>query len=258
MNTAPTAADRLTAALRQPKHAPSPALMPYLTSGYPTMEGFASLVASVSEVADAMEIGVPFTDPMADGVTIQGSSHVALKNGVSLRWILETLRGVDAQAPMVLMSYLNPLLRYGLERVVRDAAEAGVSGFIVPDLPFEECAVLRDPADEAGLALVQLVTPVTPPERLAMLCRESRGFVYAVTKTGVTGGEVDSAPVTGFLDGIRAVSPLPVCAGFGIRSAMQIRELAGHADGAIVGSAFIEALGRGEDGASWLRGLIPS
>ncbi|TNE86827.1 MAG: tryptophan synthase subunit alpha [Deltaproteobacteria bacterium] len=253
-----TAADTLTAALRSPKHAPAPALMPYLTSGYPTMEGFASLVESVSEVADAMEIGVPFTDPMADGVTIQGSSHVALKNGVSLKWILETLKGVDAKAPMVLMSYLNPLMRYGLERVVRDAADAGVSGFIVPDLPFEECDMLRDPADEAGLAVVQLVTPVTPADRLAMLCRESRGFVYAVTKTGVTGGQVDSAPVGEFLDGIRAVSPLPVCAGFGIRSATQIKELTGHADGAIVGSAFIEALGDGANGAEWLRGLVPA
>ena len=99
-----TAADRLSAALLAPKHAPAPALMPYLTSGYPTMEGFAQLVESVSEVADAMEIGVPFTDPMADGVTIQGSSHIALQNGVSLKWILQSLKSVDAKAPMVLMS----------------------------------------------------------------------------------------------------------------------------------------------------------
>jgi tryptophan synthase alpha chain len=253
-----SASQQLTAALRTPKHAPSPALMPYLTSGYPTMEGFSALVESVSKVADAMEIGVPFTDPMADGVTIQGSSRIALENGVSLRWILETLRHTDSQAPMVLMSYLNPLLRYGLDEVVRDAADAGVSGFIVPDLPYEECDMLRQPADEAGLALVQLVTPVTPAERLAMLCGESRGFVYAVTKTGVTGGTVDSAPVGQFLDGVRAVSDLPVCAGFGIRGADQIAELTGHADGAIVGSAFIEALGRGEDGADWLAGLVPA
>lgn len=256
MTVSTTPADRLTTALRAPKHRGCPALMPYLTSGYPTMEGFAALVESVSEVADAMEIGVPFTDPMADGVTIQGSSRVALENGVSLKWILETLRGVEAKAPMVLMSYLNPLLRYGLEEVVRDAADAGVSGFIVPDLPFEECDMLRDPADDAGLGLVQLVTPVTPRERIAMLCESSRGFVYAVTKTGVTGGKVDSAPVTAFLDGVREVSPLPVCAGFGIRSAAQIKELAGHADGAIIGSAFIEALGRGEQGADWLEGLV--
>ncbi|MCO4745041.1 MAG: tryptophan synthase subunit alpha [Proteobacteria bacterium] len=250
-----TAADKLTAALRSPKKAGRPAIMPYLTSGYPTLDGFAELVESVSEVADAMEIGVPFTDPMADGVTIQHSSHIALKNGVSLKWILETLRGVDNKAPMVLMSYLNPLMRYGFEAVVRDAAEAGVSGFIVPDLPFEECSILRESADEAGLAVIQLVTPVTPPERLKMLTKESRGFVYAVTKTGVTGGKVGGGSVTEMLDRVRAVSPLPVCAGFGIRSAAQIDELTGHADGAIVGSAFIEALGRGEDGATWLRGL---
>ena len=116
MTVSTTPADRLTTALRAPKHRGCPALMPYLTSGYPTMEGFAALVESVSEVADAMEIGVPFTDPMADGVTIQGSSRVALENGVSLKWILETLRGVEAKAPMVLMSYLNPLLVLGASR----------------------------------------------------------------------------------------------------------------------------------------------
>lgn len=250
-----TAADKLTAALRSPKRPGRPAIMPYLTSGYPTLEGFTELVESVSEVADAMEIGVPFTDPMADGVTIQHSSHIALKNGVSLKWILKTLKGLDSKAPMVLMSYLNPLMKYGFAEVVRDAAEAGVSGFIVPDLPFEECAILRDHADAAGLAVIQLVTPITPADRLAMLTRESRGFVYAVTKTGVTGGEVKGGSVTAMLDRVRAVSPLPVCAGFGIRSAAQVTELTGHADGAIVGSAFIEALGRGEDGATWLRGL---
>jgi tryptophan synthase alpha chain len=154
------------------------------------------------------------------------------------------------------MSYLNPLLAYGIDRLPGAARAAGVSGFIVPDLPFEESAAIRAALDGEGLALVQMVTPVTPPQRLAVLCEAARGFVYAVTMTGTTGKSV-SVPddVLEYMDRVRAVSPVPVCAGFGIRSAEQVSRMTGRVDGVVVGSALVEVLERGEDPAAFLREL---
>jgi tryptophan synthase alpha chain len=159
-------------------------------------------------------------------------------------------------APLLLMSYLNPLLAYGLERLPADARAAGVAGFIVPDLPFEESGELRDALDAEGLALVQMVTPVTPASRLAVLCEAARGFVYAVTMTGTTGKSVTVPDdVLAYMDRVRAVSPVPVCAGFGIRSAEQVRRMTGHVDGVVVGSALVEVLERGDNPATFLREL---
>jgi tryptophan synthase alpha chain len=154
------------------------------------------------------------------------------------------------------MSYLNPLLAYGLERLPEDAARAGVAGFIVPDLPFEECAEVRDALAARGLALVQFVTPVTPTERIQMLSAASSGFIYAVTMTGTTGKNVAVPPeVLEYFARVKRVSPLPVCAGFGIRSREQIALLAPHVDGVIVGSALVEVLERGDDAGEFLRSL---
>ena len=162
-------------------------------------------------------------------------------------------------APLLLMSYLNPLLAYGLDRLPESAASAGVAGFIIPDLPYEESEEIRTALDREGLALVQMVTPVTPAARLAMLCEASQGFVYAVTMTGTTGKSV-AVPdeVLGYMDRVRAVSPLPVCAGFGIRSREQVARMTGHVDGVVVGSALVEVLERGEDTAGFIRALRPS
>jgi tryptophan synthase alpha chain len=235
-----------------------PALVAFMTAGFPRKEDFAVQLAAVAGAADVVEIGVPFSDPMADGMTIQRSSHEALRQGVSLRWILATLRALPERprAPLLLMSYLNPLLAYGLDRLPADARAAGVSGFIVPDLPFEESEELRGALDSQGLALVQMVTPVTPAQRLAVLCGAARGFVYAVTMTGTTGRSV-AVPddVLEYMDRVRAVSPVPVCAGFGIRSAEQVARMTGHVDGVVVGSALVEVLERGGDPAAFLRGL---
>ena len=235
-----------------------PALVAFLTAGFPRREDFADQLAAIGAAADVIEIGVPFSDPMADGMTIQRSSHAALRQGVSLKWILGALDGLAARprAPLLLMSYLNPLLAYGLERLPAAARAAGVAGFIVPDLPFEESDELRAALDAEGLALVQMVTPVTPPDRLAVLCRAARGFVYAVTMTGTTGKSA-AVPddVLEYMDRVRAVSPVPVCAGFGIRSAAQVTRMAGHVHGVVVGSALVEVLERGEDPAAFLRGL---
>jgi tryptophan synthase alpha chain len=154
------------------------------------------------------------------------------------------------------MSYLNPLLKYGLDRLPRDAAAAGVAGFIVPDLPYEESDDLKGALDEEGLALVQMVTPVTPADRLSMLCKSAQGFVYAVTMTGTTGksAEVPDA-VLAYMDRVKGCSTIPVCAGFGIRSREQVARFATHVDGVVVGSALVETLERGEDVRAFLRSL---
>jgi len=249
--------DTLAATLRD---APRPAIVAFVTAGYPDPETFGDVLAEVAAAADAVEIGVPFTDPMADGVTIQRSSHAALENGVSLDWILAMLaeRKAGVGAPLLLMSYLNPLLAFGLDALAERAAQAGVSGFIVPDLPFEESAPLRAALDRHGLALVQLVTPATPPERLAKLCKQSQGFVYAVTRTGITGAESGlPAQSANYLAAVAAASDLPVCAGFGVRTRAHVVAIGAHADGVIVGSALIEALERGESPGAFLRNLRP-
>jgi len=250
--------ETITGAIRDSVAAGRPALVAFITAGFPESERFIEHLAAIGSEADVVEIGVPFSDPMADGLTIQRSSHVALAQGVSLRWILAELTRMrpKPRAPLLLMSYLNPLMAYGFDHLPAAARAAGVSGFIVPDLPFEESAELRAALEAEGLGLVQLVTPVTPPERLRMLCEVSRGFVYAVTMLGTTGSSVALAgEALGYMDRVRQASPLPVCAGFGIRSREQVQALRDHVDGVIVGSALVEVLERDEDPAAYLRGL---
>jgi tryptophan synthase alpha chain len=235
-----------------------PALIAYLTAGFPTKGDFQEALAQATGIADVVEVGVPFSDPMADGLTIQQSSRIALEQGTTLEWTLGVLgsRTSRARTPLLLMSYLNPLLSYGTARLAAQAAQAGVSGFIIPDLPFEECAPLKSALDRAGLALVQMVTPVTPPARLALLVDQSRGFVYAVTRTGTTGNAVSAdAELIAYLRRVREASALPVCAGFGIRTREHVAALAGQVDGCVVGSALVEVLGRGQSVAAFLRDL---
>jgi tryptophan synthase alpha chain len=250
--------DTISAAIRAAASAGRPALVGFTTAGFPDRAGFRDRLAAIASAADVVEIGVPFTDPMADGMTIQRASQVALAGGFTLPWLLGELARLDPrpQAPLLLMSYLNPLLAYGFDRLPGAAAEAGVAGFIIPDLPYEESAELRAALDGEGLALVQMVTPVTPPGRLRMLCEASQGFVYAVTMTGTTGKSV-AVPdeVLAYMDRVRAVSPVPVCAGFGIRSREQVERMRGHVDGVVVGSALVEVLERREDPAAFLRSL---
>jgi tryptophan synthase alpha chain len=251
--------DRIRAALaRDVGKGGKPALVAFITAGYPEPRDFLQVLRAVASAADAVEIGVPFSDPMADGVTIQRSSQHAIEKGVSLAWILDELarRDFELASPVLLMSYLNPLLAFGYDALSARAAEVGVGGFIVPDLPFEESAPLRAALEPHGLALVQLVTPATPAERLQRLCAASQGFVYAVTRTGITGGESTlPAETTQYLAAVKAASRLPVCAGFGVRRADQVALLGTHADGVIVGSALVEVLERGADPAAFLRSL---
>jgi len=247
--------ERLTAAIKAANEDNRPALVPFITAGYPEPGEFINSLKSVAEVGDAVELGIPFSDPMADGMTIQRSSYAALRKGVSLEWIFSELEMAGVLGtPLVMMSYLNPLLAYGYERLAERARATGVCAFIVPDLPFEECAELRTALENEGLGLIQLVTPATPKERLKMLCEASRGFVYAVTITGITGGDTGLPDdLADYLDSVSDVSKLPVCAGFGIRSADDVANVGAHASGAIVGSALVEVLEEGADPRAFLR-----
>jgi tryptophan synthase alpha chain len=250
--------EKISAAIRGAVQQGRPALVGYLTAGFPSRRQFAASLEAVASVCDVVEIGVPFSDPMADGTTIQRASFAALADGVTLPWILEALtaHAAPSRVPVLLMSYLNPLLAYGLKTLPRAAAAAGVTGFIVPDLPFEECGDLRSALGAEGLALIQMVTPVTPQARLEMLCKEAEGFVYAVTMTGTTGKAVEVPDeVLDYMDRVRRLTPVPVCAGFGIRARVQVDRFAGHVDGVVVGSALVEVLESGGDVRAFLASL---
>lgn len=250
--------ERIGAAIRAATATGRTGLIPFITAGYPEPAGFLDTLLAVAETGDVVEIGVPFSDPMADGMTIQRSSHVAIEKGVTLKWIfaqLGSIRG-ETETPIVLMSYLNPLLAFGFEALAERALETGVCGFIVPDLPYEECTEIRKTLERKGIGLIQLVTPATPAERIRMLARESRGFLYAVTITGITGGDSGLPDdLADYLDRVAALSALPVCAGFGIRAARDVVNVGRHAAGAIVGSALVEVLEQGQDPAEFLRQL---
>jgi tryptophan synthase alpha chain len=259
--TAPS--ERISAAIQAVASCGRPALVGYLTAGFPSRRQFKENLAAVAGGCEVVEIGVPFSDPMADGTTVQRASFAALADGVTLPWILDELRSIEPRhpVPILLMSYLNPLLAFGMAELPRAAAQAGVAGFIVPDLPFEESGELHHALNAEGLALVQMVTPVTPPERLAMLCREAKGFIYAVTMTGTTGKSADGkfadvpVEVLEYMDRVKQLAHVPVCAGFGIRSARQVARLAPHVDGVVVGSALVEVMERGENVAAFLKSL---
>lgn len=261
MSAATTPSEKISAAI---SGAPGKtAIVAFITAGYPSREKFREHLVRIGNAADVVEIGVPFTDPMADGMTIQRSSREALRQGFTLRWLLSELTAMQEsrqlpKAPLILMSYLNPLMSYGFARLAADALKAGVCGFIIPDLPYDEGEEFRAALSAAGLASIQMVTPVTSPPRLARLCAASQGFVYAVTMTGTTGRNAAvPGEVTRYLDAVTAAAKLPVCAGFGIRSREQVRQLEGHVAGVIVGSALVEVLESGKDPAEFLNSLRP-
>jgi tryptophan synthase alpha chain len=253
-----TPAERISAAIRDARGGLG--LVAFVTAGFPSREKFHEQLAQVGNEADVVEIGVPFTDPMADGMTIQRSSREALRQGFTLRWLLDTLRDMQRpRAPLVLMSYLNPLLSFGFRELAAQAAQAGVCGFIVPDLPYDESDEFRAALAPHGIAMIQMVTPVTTPERMRRLCAATQGFVYAVTMTGTTGRNA-SVPgdVSNYLDAVSGAAKLPVCAGFGIRTREQVEQLKGHVAGVIVGSALVEVLENGQDAGNFLRSLRPA
>jgi tryptophan synthase alpha chain len=223
-----------------------PALMPYFTLGFPTRPASLEVVEAIAAAgADLIELGVPFSDPLADGPTIQHSTQIALENGASVKECLEavrTLRKRGLSQPLLLMGYYNPILAYGPERFVADACLVGADGLIVPDLPLEEAGALEAACAENGLALVYLVAPTTTDERLALVTAHSTGFVYIVSLTGVTGARASlSASLPGFLQRVRKVTGKPLAVGFGISTPEQAARIGKLAEGVIVGSAVIDA-----------------
>jgi tryptophan synthase alpha chain len=240
------------------KGSTGPAICAYVTAGFPTRAGFPEVLRSVAAAADLVEVGVPFSDPMADGSTIQRASRVALEGGVSLAWIVDLLEAEHQglEAPHLFMGYYNPFIALGLDRLGAALGRSGTSGLIVPDLPAEESGPIRKALEPGSLALIQMVAPTTPPERLGRLAAASEGFVYAVTTTGVTGRRVDLHRADlEYLERVRRAATLPVLAGFGIRTAEHVAAVAPYVDGVVVGTALIEVIERGDDPGEFLRTL---
>ncbi len=223
------------------------ALMPYLTVGFPEPGSTLDLVPALEAAgASLFELGMPFSDPLADGATIQRATQRALDHGINLSTCIETvatLRARGLQAPLLLMGYYNPLLRYGIERACADFAAAGGDGWIIPDMPPEESAQLHAAAAAHGLDLIMFVAPTTPDDRMAEIAARASGFIYVVSLTGVTGARASlSTNLATVIERLRRLTDLPLVVGFGISSPAHVAEVAQIADGAIVGSALIAQL----------------
>ena len=222
------------------------ALIAYVTVGYPSIQATLKAVPLlVKSGCDIIELGIPFSDPLADGVTIQNSSFKALQNGVTPKVCLEVAtelrRKVDV--PIVFMTYFNPVFHYGVEKFCGDCAQAGIDGLIIPDLPPEESSELDTSTHKCGLDLIYLLAPTSSAERLKLVAERSRGFVYLVSVTGVTGarGKLPT-DLEAFVARVRKVTDKPLCVGFGIATGEQARRVARIADGVIVGSRIIQLM----------------
>jgi tryptophan synthase alpha chain len=235
------------------------ALMPYLMGGFPDLDTSRRIGLEYARAgADLVELGVPFSDPLADGPVIHAAATVALRAGARLEHVLEVGRAISEHVPVVVMCYANPILARGLERFADALLAAGASGLIVPDLPLEEASAARSACDERGLALVPLVAPTTPDERLKRIGAQARGFLYTVLLTGTTGER------SGLQDGLAGVvaraaacTAVPVAVGFGISTPEQAAAAAAAgADGVIVGSRLVRAAGEGEDPVAAVGALV--
>ena len=248
----------LESTLRRNREGGRKLLVPYVTGGL-TADWCQVLRAVADAGADAVEIGIPFSDPVMDGPTIQEASARALARGVTPPSVLDDLRGLDAGVPLVAMTYGNIVHKAGRRRFAGELAAAGIAGAIIPDFPLEESAEWEAAAAEAGVEAVLLVAPVTPDDRLVRICERSRGFVYAVSRMGITGERADVATSAGIIaKRTKAVTDKPVLVGFGISTPSQAVEAAAEADGVIVASALIRILldgGGPEDAAAFVAEL---
>lgn len=243
-------------------HGRSAALMPYMMGGFPTLaESLRVGEAYVDAGADLIELGVPFSDPLADGPAIQAAGQVALEAGATLEDVLrEVATPLAARIPVVLMCYSNPLLHRGFEASVAALAAAGVAGLIVPDMPASEAGELRALCDAAGVALVPLVAPTTPPEQVREIAALARGFIYVVSVTGVTGERGQLPPELSEVVGrVRSATELPVAVGFGIGTPEQAAAVGEMADGVIIGSRLVRTVAEAADietGLGEVRGFL--
>jgi len=231
------------------------AFIPFVTAGFPDLARTEEIVPLLAEKgADLIELGIPFSDPIADGPTIQKASVDALAAGTTVRKILASVRRIRArtQAPLLFMTACNPLLHYGLERVVEDSREAGIDAFLVPDLPPEESDEFEAICRRHDLPLIYLVAPTTPPERRAMIARRARGFLYYISLRGVTGAR-DAMPedLDREVAELHRHTPLPIAVGFGVSTPAHVRHVARIAEGVIVGSAIVKQIGALRDDPHW-------
>ena len=237
------------------------ALITYLTVGYPNVETTLEIVPLIaSSGCDLVELGIPFSDPLADGTTIQRASYHALKQGITPELCLGVAQKLRAQVdiPLVFMTYFNPVHRYGLDALCRDCSQAGIGGLIVPDLPPEEGVELEDISLRHGLDLIYLLAPTSTDERVNVVAARSRGFIYLVSLTGVTGAR-DRLPqeLESFVSKVRQRARQPLCVGFGISTPDEARRVAKVADGVIVGSRLIQLIEE-KDPATKVRSFIQS
>jgi len=221
-------------------------LVTFITAGDPNYDVSSVLLKQLPEAgADIIELGMPFSDPMADGPAIQASSQRALDNGASMIKTLDMVRvfrQIDTYTPVILMGYFNPVYIYGVDKFVTDAAAAGVDGFIIVDLPPEE-AEMREPVENAGLSFIYLTAPTTDDQRLPTVVKHASGFIYYVSVTGITGTtSAATKDIESALERLRRHSDLPIAVGFGIKTAEQAREIGQHAEAVVVGSAFVNKI----------------
>ncbi len=229
-------------------------LIPYVTAGYPSIPASLGFIDQAAEAgADAVEIGLPFSDPVADGPTIQFASQQALESGFKTRVFLDALAARRRPCPLILMTYLNPLLALG-PNAFPTLAAAGVSAVVIPDLPEEEASSMSEEAARVGIDVVLLVAPTSTDERLRRIGSASRSFVYVVGVVGTTGARRAADPaLPAILDRVRGVTSLPLVAGFGLSDPSHLQAITAHADGAIVGSRLVDAIRQGEDFAALIR-----
>lgn len=248
MKASPIAPSRLGAAFARARDERRTALVPFLTAGYPTLgQSEALILALVRGGADVVEIGVPFSDPLADGATIQRTSQVAIGNGVRLADCIELvcrLRAAGVSTPFVFMGYYNPILQYGLERFAADAAAVGLDGAIVPDLPAEESDDLLAAFRRHGRDLIFLLAPTSTDARIEEVAQRASGFVYCVSLTGVTGARRELPDLTAYLRRVRDRIDLPIAIGFGVSTPDHVRQVGSVADAAVCASALIDAIDR--------------
>jgi tryptophan synthase alpha chain len=234
---------RIASVFQKPGHK---ALIPYITTGYPDIEATLKAVPLLAENgADIIELGIPFSDPMADGVTIQESSYRALQNGITPAICLEIARKLrqKTDVPLVFMTYYNPVLRYGPENFCAACAKSGIDGLIIPDLPPEEGATLERSARELGIDLIYLLSPTSTPERIGIVSQKSSGYIYLVSVAGVTGARTNLPPgLEAFITQVRKIARQPLCVGFGVSTPDQARQISRLADGVIAGSRLIQLM----------------